>query len=405
MSISQLARSIPESSTLKMNEIAKRLRDKGESVIHLGSGEPKSKIPIDAVLNSSAMLNSAEIRYTPADGTVELKKAVIRYMEENYDKQVMPENVIVSNGAKQAISVALQTIINPQDEVIYPSPFWVSYPEMVKICYGIPVPVLSEDGRFYPRMEDIENHVTSYTKAVIINSPNNPTGAMYSQKFIKEIVEFCESKGLYLVMDDIYHRLIYDGKKPISAYDFATDESNNSKLIVINGISKLYAMTGFRIGWAIANTKIIDNMRNIQAHTTSCPSSLLQTAAAGALNGIQSGVDSLRLALENKRDLIVRELKAFDGVKISPPDGTFYCFADFSAYNKDSVALSKELLDKTRVVTVPGKDFGLDGHLRLSFCGGYKDITEGIARIKWALDPNSPNEIYIGDRKLIRDWM
>ena len=259
-------------------------------------------------------------------------------------------------------------------------------------------------GTFYPRLADIEQKVGSYTKVVIINSPNNPTGALYSREFIAEIVDFCEKRDLYLIMDDIYHRLLFDGKKPISCWEFAKDKSENSKLVIINGVSKQYAMTGFRIGWAVANKKLIEAMTTIQGHQTSGPSVVLQRAAVGALNGVQSSVESLRITLENNRRVLVERLRSFDGVKIIPPGGTFYSFPDFSAYEKDSIKLAKRLLDKVRVVTVPGKEFGMEGHLRMSFCGSIKDITEGIERIKWVLDPNAPNELYIGDRKLIRDW-
>ncbi len=405
MNLSLIGRSIKESATLKLNEIAAILREKGEPVIHLGGGEPKSKAPLEALVAASNLINSGEVRYTPADGIPQMKKAVIRYTEEFYDRLVAPENIIISSGAKQAIMVCLQAILNPQEEVIFPAPYWVSYPEMVKMCGAIPVPVFSEDGTFYPRLEDIEERVTSYTKAIIINSPNNPTGAMYSEQFIAEIVEFCEKRGLFLIMDDIYHRLIFDGKKPINCYKYAKDLSENSKLIVINGVSKQYAMTGFRIGWAVASQRIIEVMTNIQAHQTSGPSVVTQVAAAAALNGPQTQVESLRMTLENNRNILLERLNAFKGVYAFKPDGTFYCFADFSYYMKDSIKLSQFLLDKVRVLTVPGVEFGLDGWLRLSTCGSVKDITEGIERIKWALDPDSPNELYIGERKLIRDWL
>ena len=405
MSISLIGKSISASATLKLNETAAILRAKGEPVIHLGGGEPKTTAPIDALVAASAMLNSGEIRYTPADGIPALKKAIIRYTDEFYDRKVQPEHVMASGGAKQAIMVCLQAILNPQDEVIFPSPYWVSYPEMVKLCGAIPVPVLPEDGTFYPRLHDIEQVVTSYTKAVMINTPNNPTGAMYSEEFIAEIVEFCEKRGLYLIMDDIYHRLIFDGKQPINCYKYAKDTSENSKLVVINGVSKQYAMTGFRIGWAVANKKLIEVMTNIQGHQTSGPSALLQHAAVAAINGIQSSVDSLRLTLENNRNIMMARLKSFEGVKCTKPDGTFYCFADFNAYEKDSTKLATMLVEKVRVVTVPGVEFGLEGFLRLSTCGSVKDIIDGIERMKWAIDPNSPNELFIGDRKLVRDWM
>jgi len=404
MSLSLIARTIKASPTLALNEKAAILREKGDPVIHLGGGEPKSRAPIEAMLSAVNLLNSGEVRYAPADGIPDLKKAIIRYTEEFYHRKVYPENVIASSGAKQAIMVALQAIVNPQEEVIFPAPYWVSYPDMVKLCGGIPVPVLPEDGTFYPRMRDIEQRVSSYTKAIIINSPNNPTGAMYSKEFIAEVVEFCEKKNIYLIMDDIYHRLLFDGKKTVSAYDFTKKSVENSNLIIINGVSKQYAMTGFRIGWAVANKKLIEAMTNIQGHQTSGPSVVMQKAAVGALNGIQSSVESLRVTLENNRNVMIDYLKSFDGVKVYVPDGTFYCFADFSTYNKDSQALSNYLIEKVQVLTVPGKEFGLDGHLRLSYCGSIKDITEGIERMKWALDPNSPNELYIGDRKLVRDW-
>ncbi len=404
MSISQIARSIKPSPTLALNEKAAILREKGDPVIHLGGGEPKSKAPMDALVAAASNLNSGEIRYAPADGIPALKQAIIRYTEEHYKRRPAPENVIASGGAKQAIMVALQTILNPQEEVIFPAPYWVSYPDMVRLCGAIPVPAPPEDGSFYPRLQDIEMRVGAYTKAVIINSPNNPSGAMYSEEFIADVVDFCEKRDLYLIMDDIYHRLIFDGRKPINVYDYAKDKSENSKLIVINGVSKMYAMTGFRIGWAVANKKLIQAMTNIQGHQTSGPSVLLQKAAVGALNGIQSGVENLRVTLENNRNVLISRLKSFEGVKVYPPDGTFYTFADFSAYEKDSAKLSNLLIDKVQVLTVPGVEFGMDGFLRLSYCGGIKDITEGIERMKWVLDLNSPNELYIGDRKLVRDW-
>ena len=405
MSISLIGKSIGESATLKLNETAAILRAKGEPVIHLGGGEPKTKPPMDALVAAAALLNSGEVRYTPADGIPALKQAIIRYTEEFYRRRVEPEHVIASGGAKQAIMVCLQAILNPQDEVIFPVPYWVSYPEMVKLCGAVPVPVKADDGSFFPRLQDIERNITSYTKAVIINSPNNPSGIMYSEEFIAEIVELCEKRALYLIMDDIYHRLVFDGRKPLNCYDYAKDLSENSKLVVINGVSKQYAMTGFRIGWAVASKRLARVMTNIQGHQTSGPSALLQHAAVAAINGVQSSVESLRMTLENNRNVLMAKLGAFDGVKAHKPDGTFYCFADFSYYEKNSTKLSQLLLDKVRVVTVPGIEFGMDGFLRLSTCGTIKEITEGVERMKWALDPNAPNELYIGDRKLVRDWM
>lgn len=405
MSISQLAKAIPPSPTLSLNEEARVLKEKGEAVVHLGAGEPKNKAPLSAILSSAAKLTTGDIKYTPTDGIPSLKKAIIRYTEENYDRVISPENVIVSAGAKQSLFNLLYTILNPQDEVIVLAPYWVSYPEMIKMVYDIPVIVTPEDGTFHPRMKEIEQAFSSYTRAIIINSPNNPSGIMYRPEFIAELVEFCEKKGVYLIMDDIYHKLVFDGKTHISAYKYTKRDIEATNVIVINGISKLYGMTGFRIGWVIASKQLVEIMTNVQAQTVSCTSLVLQAAAEGALTGVQSPIDALRLTLENNRNVMMQELQGFNGVKIIKPDGTYYCLPDFRAYSNDSVALSKMLLKRALVVTVPGKEFGMEGHLRLSYATTIKDITEGVARIKWALDPTSPKEIYIGERKLLRDWL
>ena len=404
MSISQIERSLTPSATLKLNEKATILRQKGDPVIHLGGGEPKSKAPFDAILATTGLLDSGEIRYSPPDGTVAMKKAIIRYTEEHYNRLVEPRQIIASNGAKQSLMVALQAILNPHEEVIFPTPYWVSYPDMVKLCQGIPIPVLPEDGTFYPKLSDIEENVGSYTKAVIINSPNNPTGVVYSEQFISDIIEFCQKRDLYLIMDDIYNRLVFDNRKPSNCFDYVKDFGDNSKLILINGVSKQYAMTGFRIGWAIGNKNLIEVMTNIQSHQTSGPPTISQKAAIGAINGVQSSVENLRVALENRRNIMIDNLNSFDGLKVTKPDGTFYCFVDFSHYNPNSVELAELLLEKVQVITVPGLAFGLDGYLRLSFCGSINDINEGIERIQWVLDPDAPNELYIGERKLVRDW-
>lgn len=405
MNISQLARTISASSTLALNEEARILREKGEPVISLGIGEPKNKTPITALLSAAAKLSEGNVKYTPSDGTPSLKKAIIRYTEENYNRLVAPENVIVSAGAKQSITNIILSIVNPQDEVVLLAPYWVSYPEIVKLAYGIPVVVVPEDGTFKPRMEDIERAVGSYTKAIIVNSPNNPSGAVYSEEFIADIVDFCERKKIYLITDDIYHKLVFDGNQVRPAYEFTRKDIESTMVIAVNGVSKSYGMTGFRIGWTIANRKLVEVMNNIQSQMTSGTSVLLQAGAEGALTGVQSVVESLRLTFENNRNVIMQELRSFNDIKVIKPEGAFYCLPDFRAYSNDSVDLSKSILKKALVVTVPGKDFGMEGHLRLSFAGSIKDIMTAIERIKWALDPNSPNEIYIGDRKLIRDWL
>jgi aspartate aminotransferase len=410
MSISYLAQSIVESPTLRLNEEARLLREKGLPVIHLGIGEPKNKTPITAILSSAAKLTQGDIKYSPTDGLPSLKKAIIRYTEENYGRMVAPQNIIVNEGAKMAVFTILYTLCNPQDEVILLTPYWVSYPEIAKMVQAVPVIITPEDGSFYPTIDEVEEAITSNTKAIIVNSPNNPSGVVYSEEFISKLVDICESKGIYLITDDIYHKLVFDGVKSPIAYQYTNKDVENSKIIVINGVSKLYGMTGFRIGWVIASRKLIEVMTNVTAQTTSCVSPVMQSAAEGALNGMQNIVESLRLTIQNNRDVVMQEFRMFPDVKVTKPQGTFYCLPDFRAtlhpsLYKNSVELSQFLLKKALVVTIPGREFGMEGHLRLSFAGSVKDSTEGIARIKWALDPHSPSEIYIGDRKMVRDWL
>lgn len=405
MKLSKLASEILESPTLALNEEARLLRERGEAVINLGIGEPKNKTPIHAILASAAKLTSGEVKYVPIDGLPSLKKAVIRYTEESYDRLVAPENVIITNGAKQSLFNIIYSILNPQDEVIVIAPYWVSYPEIIKMCMGRPVIVTPEDGTFTPRFEDIERAVTSYTRAIIVNSPNNPSGVIYPPELIEKLVELCERKGIYLICDDIYHKLTFDRNVAVPAYNFTKKDIEDSHIIVVNGVAKLYGMTGFRVGWVVGPRQLVRVMTNVTAQTTSGVSPVSQAAAEGALNGLQSVVEALRLQIQNNRDVLLQEFKTFNGARLIEPQGTFYALPDIRAFNGNSVEVSRFLLKKAMVVVVPGKEFGMEGHIRISFSGSVKDVTEGVARIKWALDPTSPNEIYIGDKKLIRDWM
>ena len=318
--------------------------------------------------------------------------------------------MIVTEGAKQSLFNIIYTLCDPQDEVIVLAPYWVSYPEIVKMVGAIPVIVTPEDGSFIPSFEEIELAVSSYTKAIIVNSPNNPSGMIYPAELIGQIVELCERKGIYLIMDDIYHKLVFDGNVATPAYSFTKKPLEESHIIVVNGVSKLYGMTGFRLGWTVAPKRLVEIMTNVQVQTTSCVSPVIQAAAEGALTGMQSIIESLRLTIQNNRTIMLQELRSFTDVRVTPSDGTFYILPDFKAYMRSSVAknsaeLAQFLLKKALVVAVPGSAFGMEGYLRLSYAGSVKDITVGIERMKWALDPNAPNEIYIGDRRLVRDWL
>jgi len=405
MRLSKLASEITESPTFALNEEARLLRERGEAVINLGIGEPRNKTPLSAVIASAAKLTSGEVKYVAPDGVPSLKKAVIRYTEENYERFAAPENVIITNGAKQSLFNILYSVLNPQDEVIVLAPYWVSYQQMIKMCMGIPVVVTPEDGTFTPRFEEIERTVTSSTRAIIVNSPNNPSGAIYPAELIEKIVNMCEKKGIFMICDDIYHKLTFDHNKAVPAYNFTKHDIESSHVIAVNGVAKLYGMTGFRVGWVIAPRELVRVMTNVTVQITSGVSPVSQAAAEGALTGVQSVVEALRLQIQNNRDVLLQEMSSFNGIRLIEPQGTFYALPDIHAYSNDSVAVSKFLLQKARVVVVPGREFGMEGHIRISFAGSVQDVTEGIDRIKWALDPTSPNEIYIGDKRMVRDWM
>ena len=405
MEVSQLAKTIKESPTLSLSEQARILRAKGEPVIHLGIGEPANKTPISAQLTCAALLNTGDVKYTPTSGTPTLKKAIIGYTEENYNRIVAPENIIVSTGAKQSIFNILLTTVNPQEEVILLAPYWVSYPEMIKMISGVPVVVTPEDGSFHPSVGEIEREVSSRTRAIILNNPNNPSGVIYTDDFVAELVAFCEKKKIYLICDDIYQKLVFDGKNAVPAYAYTNEDIDSSYLIAVNGVSKMYGMTGFRIGWAVGPRELVKVMTKFQAQMTSNPSAVSQSAAEGALMGDQDVVESLRTTIQDNRDIILHELLDLEDVEVTKPDGTFYCLPDFRSTNMTSEDLARFLLEKALVVTVPGAAFGMEGHLRLSYAGSVKDIKEGVARLKWALDLESPSEIYMGNKKYSRDWL
>ena len=405
MKLSKLASEITESPTFALNEEARLLRERGEPVINLGIGEPKNKTPLSAIIASAAKLTSGDVKYVAPDGLPSLKKAVIRYTEENYDRLVAPENVIITNGAKQALFNIFYSILNPQDEVIVLAPYWVSYKQMIMMCLGVPVVITPEEGSFTPCFEEIERAVTSATRAIIVNSPNNPSGAVYPPELIEKIVSLCEKKGIFLICDDIYHKLTFDHHKAVPAYHFTKKDVENSHVIAVNGVAKLYGMTGFRVGWVIAPRELVRVMTNVTVQITSGVSPVSQAAAEGALTGVQSAVETLRLQIQNNRDVLLQEISSFNGIRLIEPQGTFYALPDIRAFNQNSLEVSKFLLKKARVVVVPGREFGMEGHIRISFAGSVNDVTEGIARIKWALDATSPHEIYVGDRRLVRDWL
>ncbi len=381
MSLSRMAASLAPSPTLALNATARRLRAEGVDVLHLGGGEPIEAAPAAAVAAAQEVLAGGVVRYPPVDGSAELKDAIIASTKQIYSYEPTPKQVAVASGGKQAIMLILRALLDPGDEVVFPTPYWVSYPSMVQLASGAPAPTKPRRERFVPTIDDIEAVFTSRTKALIINSPSNPSGLLYPDELLRDIAALCAARNVYLISDDVYQPLVFagGGATPITRY--ASELLSQERLILINAVSKAYAMTGFRVGWAIAPEPIARAVAAMLGHETSGVSTISQQAALGALTGDQSFTQTLASSLLEKRDVLLAELNPLTKARIPPADGGLYVFGDFSAYQPSSTELAAGLLSAARVLTVPGVAFGLDGCLRISFCGPIDQVKEGARRI------------------------
>ena len=401
MNLSTLSGRIGESPTLNLNAKTAALKKQGLPIVHLGGGEPETPAPLSAVEAIIKKVQTRKIKYSPTTGSPELRKAVCDYTKRAYGIEVAPANTIVSTGAKQAIYNFLLCAVNPGDEVIYPVPFWVSYPDMITLVGGKPVPVTPAKG-IEITFEELQKAITPKTKAIMFNNPGNPAGVVYGEDFVKKLVELCEQKGIWLMTDDIYHQLVFSGVKTPSPFKYAKNADN---IVAINGVSKVYGLTGLRIGWAVStNKEMIAAMGRMQAQTTSCNSDVAEAGALGALTGPQDCITELAKILEDNKNVLMNEYKKIKDIGVREPKGTFYSFVDFSKYNKDSMALSAFLLDKVMVATVPGVSFGLEGYLRISYCASKENILEGMRRIVWALDKDAKEPLKIGSITIKKDW-
>ncbi|MBU5590667.1 pyridoxal phosphate-dependent aminotransferase [Clostridium sp. MSJ-4] len=390
MNFSCKAEQIAPSLTLAITAKAKKMKAEGIDVIGFGAGEPDFNTPENIQKAAIEAMKKGLTRYTPASGISELKDAIIKKFKNDNGLSYTQSQIIISTGAKQCLANVFQAILNPGDEVIVPTPYWVSYPELISLADGVPVYVNSGDeNNFKYTVEDLKAVLTNKTKAIIINSPNNPTGTIYNKKELQQIAEFCKENDIAIISDEIYEKLIYGNKEHVSIASVSEDAYNRT--IVINGVSKSYAMTGWRIGYAAGPEKIIKLMSNIQSHTTSNPNSIAQYAAVEALEGEQETIKFMINEFRNRKDYMVDRINNINSISCINPDGAFYVMIKIDTllnknFNgeiiKDSMDFSRLLLECEKVAVIPGDAFGVNNYIRLSYATSMENIKEGLNRIE-----------------------
>ena len=394
ISISDKSKQVTPSSTLALTAKINAMVADGLDVVKFGAGEPDFDTPDHIKSAAVEALNQGFTKYTPVAGITELREAIVDKFERDNGLSYEANQVIVSCGAKHTIYNILQAICNPGDEVIFAAPYWVSYIEMVKLADATPIVInTTPDQNFALTPDQIKSAVTEKTKAIIICSPSNPTGTTYSTESLQMIAELAVEHQFYLISDEIYEALLYDGAKHRSLASFG--DAVKSLTFVVNGVSKAYSMTGWRIGYTAGPEDAIKAMSKIQSHSTSNPTSIAQRAALAAITGSQEPVVEMVKAFQKRRDLICQRLDDIDGVEYVRPQGAFYIFPDFSSHygrtiNGHSINSSQELatyfLDEAKVGAVPGDGFGADNHMRFSFATSEIEINRGLDRIQKALE-------------------
>lgn len=389
MNLSKKAGNISPSITLSITAKANELKAQGVDVVSFGAGEPDFNTPQNIINAAIKAMQDGKTKYTPAGGILELKKTICKKFKDDNNLEYKPDQITISTGAKQCLANTFMAILNPGDEVLIPVPYWVSYPELVKLADGVPVFVetLKENNYKYT-IADLEKAVSDKTKAILINSPNNPTGTIYNKAELMEIAEFAKKYNLLIISDEIYEKLIYDGEKHISIASLSQDAFERT--IVINGVSKTYAMTGWRLGYVAASKEITKLMTSIQSHMTSNVNTITQYATIEALNGPVEDLKNMVKEFERRRNFMVDRLSKIDGVSIIKPSGAFYIMVNISSYFnttfkgqeiKNSVDFARVLLDEEKVAVIPGAGFGLDEYVRLSYATSMDIIETGIDRI------------------------
>lgn len=389
--LSRKISAIAESATLKVDAKAKALKAEGRDVVSYAAGEPDFATPehiVDAARR--ALDNPANFRYTAAAGLPEMREAIAAKTKRDSGLEVDPSQVIVTNGGKQGVYQSFQVLLDPGDEVILPAPYWTTYPEAIQLADGVTVPVFAgADQNYKVTVEQLEAARTDKTKVLMFVSPSNPTGAVYSPEETRAIGQWALEHGIFVIADEIYQNLTYDGVRAISIVEAVPTLDNRT--ILVNGVAKSFAMTGWRVGWMVGPEDVIKGAANLQSHLTSNVNNIAQRAALAALTGPSEPIEAFRVAFDRRRKLIVDELTKVEGVTVPVPQGAFYVYADVSAllgreYDgkviDTSLDLADYILDKAEVAAVPGEAFGPSGYLRFSYALGDEQLVEGIQRLQ-----------------------
>lgn len=386
---------VKPSFTLEMTSRAEELRAQGIDVMNFSAGQPDFNTPENIRNAAKAALDRGQTKYTAGSGTIELREAVCTKLKRENQLDIFPDQVLISNGEKQSLYLVCQSLFEKGDEVLIFKPYWVSFPEFVTLADATPV-IVETDAKqnFEPNMEDLKSKITDRVKGIIINSPSNPTGSVWSNEVIINLLGIAKDNGWVVISDECYERLVFNGEFT-SSQKLNIDQGIDANVLTCMSLSKTYAMTGWRIGYAFGERSIIKAMAKIQGQATSCANSIGQAAAVEALVGDQSAVDFMRKKFRDRRDLMVSLLNTLPSVNCDIPGGAFYAFPDFSKYIgksfkekkiKDSFDLCDVILNVAKVVTVPGDGFGAPGHIRFSYTLGSEVIREGIKRVKKVLE-------------------
>ena len=391
--LSHIAAQVRASTTIAIDTKYKEMKAAGLDVIGFGAGEPDFDTPDNIKMEAIKAISANFTRYTPAAGTVELRKAVANRLEKDCGVSYEPSQIIVSNGAKQSIFLTLTALVNPGDEVILAAPYWVSYYELVRMVGGVPVIVDTANSGWKMTADQLRAAITPKTKAFMLNNPSNPSGVVYSTSELSDLVRVCVENDIYIIADEIYYKLVYGDAKFTSVASLGEDVKKLT--ILINGVSKSYAMTGWRIGYAAAEPEVAKVISNLQSHMSSNPNSIAQKAATEALNGPQGSIELMRRAFEARRDYFTERVAKIDGVEIIPPDGAFYVMMDVSAYFgktlggveiHDADDFADAFLSAGHVALVPCTGFGAPNHVRWSYATSLENIKLGIDRLEKFLE-------------------